>query len=207
MLFIQATGIPYPAFVLVNVTLWQGFVDSLLSPLYQMEMARSMLTKVSFPREALILAGLVEVMFTFAIRLSLLLLGLLWFGVPMHPTILLAPFAILMLVLLGTTLGLLFLPVGLLYEDVHRGLVIACTLWLFVTPVVYPPPTDWPFVLITYANPVTPLLVTGRELLTTGLVSQPMGFAFVGAMTLLAGAAGWVLYRLAIPHLIARISS
>src|ERR1700730_9962537 len=67
MLAIRATAIPYPAFVLVNITLWQGFVDSLFSPLQQMDAARSMLTKVNFAREALVIAGLIEVLFTFSI--------------------------------------------------------------------------------------------------------------------------------------------
>ncbi|HQX80970.1 MAG TPA: ABC transporter permease [Vicinamibacterales bacterium] len=207
LLSIRDTGISYPAFVLVNITLWQGFVDALLSPLQQMESARSMLTKVNFARESLIIAGLVEVLFTFVIRLVLLLGALVWFGVPLAVTSALAPLAILALVLLGTTLGLLLLPLGLLYEDVQRGLIIACSLWIFATPVFYPPPTHWPYTLITYVNPVTPLLVTAREWLTLGVLSQPVAFVLVTGASLIVGAAAWVLYRLAMPHLIARISS
>ena len=164
MLEVRATGIPYPAFVLVNITLWQAFVDALLSPLHQMESARSMLTKVNFPRESLIVAGFIELLFTLAIRLGLLIAGLIWFRVPLSATLALAPLPMLSLVLLGLALGLLLLPVSLLYQDIQRAVVILCSLWLFVTPVIYPPPTRWPLALVTYANPVSPLLVTAREL-------------------------------------------
>lgn len=207
LLAIRDTGISYPAFVLINITLWQAFVDALLSPLQQMESARSMLTKVKFARESLIIAGLVEVMFTFVIRLALLLVALFWFGVPLAATSVLAPLAILALVLLGTALGLLLLPLGLLYEDVHRGLIIACSLWIFATPVFYPPPTEWPYTLVMYINPVTPLLITAREWLTTGVLTQPAAFVLVATMALMVAVGAWILYRLAMPHLIARISS
>ena len=116
---IQGTGIAYPAFVLINITLWQGFIDSLFCPIHQMESAGSMLTKVNFARESLIFAGLIEVLFMFSIRLVLLLAGLLWFGVPLQWAILLAPVAIAALMLLGMTLGLLLLPVSMLVENVH----------------------------------------------------------------------------------------
>jgi lipopolysaccharide transport system permease protein len=207
MLAVRATGIPYPAFVLVNITLWQGFVDALFSPLQQMNASRGILAKVSFARESLIVAGVIEVLFTLGLRTILLLLGLLWFRVPLPVTALLAPVAMLTLVLLGTTLGVLLLPLGVLYDDVNRGLLIAVSLWLFVTPVVYPPPTTWPLVLVAYLNPVTPLLVTSRELLTTGVVTHPGVFAGVTLLSLVAGLGAWVLYRLSVPHLISRMSS
>ncbi len=207
LLAVRDTGISYAAFVLINLTMWQGFVDALLSPLQQMEAARSMLTKANFARESLIIAGLVEVAFTFAIRIGLLMVALLWFRVPLAPTLVLAPLAVLALVLLGTTVGLLLLPLSLLYEDIHRGLLVACSLWVFATPVFYPPPSQWPYTLTAYVNPVTPLLTTAREWVTTGVVSHPLGFVLVTAAALVAGIGAWVVYRLAMPHLIARISS
>lgn len=207
LLVVRDTGISYVVFVLINLTMWQGFVDALLSPIQQMEAARSMLTKANFPRESLIVAGLVEVAFTFVIRIALLMVALLWFQAPLASTLVLVPLAVLALVLLGTTVGLLLLPLSLLYEDIHRGLLVACTLWVFATPVFYPPPSRWPYTLIAYANPVTPLLTTAREWLTTGVVSQPIGFVVVTAFAIVAGVAAWIAYRLAMPHLIARISS
>ena len=53
---------------------------------------------------------------------------------------------------------------------------MATGLWLFLTPVVYPVPNKGLFGTIIEFNPVTPLLVTTRELATTGVVSNPQGF-------------------------------
>ncbi len=72
------TPIAYPAFVMTGMMLWQSFLDVLNSPLKQTSAARSMLAKINFPREALLLAGLAETAWNLLIRM-LLLVPVLWF--------------------------------------------------------------------------------------------------------------------------------
>jgi len=207
ILNVGETDIPYPAYVMVGTLLWQGFVDALNSPIKLITSSRAMLAKINFPREALILAGLGEVLFNFAIRLVLMLVVFVWFRIAVPPTILLAPFGILALMALGLMIGILLTPLGMLYGDIGRGLAIITTLWFYVTPVVYPPPTTWPASLLAQINPVSPLLLTTRELLTTGTVSQPGNFLLITGVTFGLMLVGWVLYRVAMPHLIARIGA
>lgn len=204
---IGETEIAYPAYVLIGTLLWQGFVDALNMPLRQLAASQAMLSKLNFPWEALIIAGLGEVVFNFAIRLLLVLATFLFFHLRLPLTMALAPLGIVALLALGAALGLLLAPLGMLYQDVQRGLGILTTLWFFVTPVVYPLPTKGVASLVAALNPVTPLLVTTRELLTTGQVSQAGAFAVVLGLTATSGFLGWVLYRLAMPHLIARLSA
>ena len=207
ILNVGATDIPYPAYVMVGTLLWQGFVEALNSPIKLITSSRSMLAKINFPREALILAGLGEVLFNFAIRLVLMLVVFVWFRLPVPPTVLLAPVGILALMALGLMIGLLLTPLGMLYGDIGRGLTIITTLWFYVTPVVYPPPTMWPASLMAQINPVSPLLLTTREWLTSGTVSQPGSFLLITGITFLLMLVGWVLYRVAMPHLIERIGA
>jgi lipopolysaccharide transport system permease protein len=201
------TGIPYPIYVLTGTVLWQSFLDALNTPLKQVTAAARMLAKINFPREALILAGLGEVVLNAGMRLVLLGVVFVIFRAAITPMILLAPLGLLALMLLGTVIGVLLVPLGILYHDIPRGVGLVTTFWFYVTPVVYPVPTRPPASLVTGLNPVTPLLVTTRELLTTGQVSQPRGFLLVTGLSLLLLAAGWLLYRLAMPHLIARLSA
>ena len=60
--------VPYVAFVFSGIVFWQVFTEALLMPLRMVQQSMSILTKVNFPREALILAGLGEVFFGFLIR-------------------------------------------------------------------------------------------------------------------------------------------
>jgi hypothetical protein len=82
--------------------------------------SRSMLAKINFPREALILAGIGLVLFNFAIRAVLLVAVMVWYQVPPTAGLLLVPLDVLALIGLGTMIGVLLTPLGILYQDVGR---------------------------------------------------------------------------------------
>lgn len=204
---IGETDIPYPAYVMFSTALWQTFVESLQGPVQASTDARPMLARVKFPREALILAKLGEVGFNFAIKLILIIALFLIFQVPVSWTVILAPVALIHLILLGTFFGILLAPLGLLYKDVSKGLTMLTGLWLFITPVVYPVPKEGAFATLVKLNPVTPLLVTTRELATTGILSQQTGFWIASLLTFLGLGVTWVGFRIALPFAIERVSS
>ncbi|MCT7971631.1 ABC transporter permease [Laspinema olomoucense] len=204
---IGETDLPYPAYVMFSTALWQTFVESLQGPVQASSDAKPMLARVKFPREALILAKLGEVGFNFGIKMILICALFLIFKVPVSWTVILAPVALIHLILLGTFLGILLAPLGLLYKDVSKGLTMLTGLWLFITPVVYPVPHEGTFATIVKLNPVTPLLVTTRELATTGILSQQTGFWIASVFTLLGLMVTWVGFRIALPFAIERVSS
>lgn len=204
---IGETGIPYPAYVMFSMTLWQTFVEALTGPIQAVTTAATMLSRVNFPREALILAKLGEVGFNFSIKLVLIIGLFLWFHIPVTWSVLLAPIALIHLVVLGTFFGLLLAPLSILYHDVAMAVTLLTGLWLFITPVVYPVPTSGLFGLVVKFNPVTPLLVTARDLATTGIVSDPQGFWIASLIGIIGLLMAWILYRLAMPFVVERISS
>ncbi len=207
ILKVGSTSIPYPVYVMTGTMLWQGLVDAMKMPLGRVVSSKAMLTKVNFPREALIISGLYQVLFRTALRAALLVIVFIWFRISVPATILFAPFAMLMMVLFGLMVGTIITPLGVLYKDVERALAILTSIWFFVTPVIYPAPDRWPASLLVHINPVSPLLITTRELMTTGTLTQPIGFAVVSAATIVLLFTGWLFYRLAMPHLIERMSA
>ena len=122
---VEDPGIPYPAFVLIGTVLWQLFTEALNSPLRIVNDSRGMLTKINFPREALVMAGIGEVLFNFAIRVFLLIAVFVWFGMPLPDTIVLVPLGLLALVCLGLMIGIILTPLGALYADVGRAVMFA----------------------------------------------------------------------------------
>ena len=207
LLSIGETGIPYPVYVMVGTVLWYVFFEGLSSPIKAISGSKPILAKVYFPRESLIMAAMAEVMFNFLVRVILIAFILFWFKVPVSALIFLAPLGVLSIMLLGLMFGLLLTPLALLYRDVEKGLPIVLHIWFFLTPVIYPIPKKGAGAILNYINPVTPILNTTREMMTTGKISQPELFLLISAITLLLLIIGWVLYRLAMPHLIARIGA
>lgn len=193
------TTLPYPLHVLAGMILWQVFAETLGMPLQQLAGARPMVTRSRVPHEALFLAGLLDVFLNCAVRLLLLLAALPLFGVALHATLILVPIGIVALVLLGLALGMIVAPAGLLYDDVGRGLTLLLSLWFFLTPIAYPRSANaW-----LRLNPVTPLLDTTRGWVAGAAIGD--GFVAVIAVAAAIAMFGWLNYRLARPHVIARL--
>jgi lipopolysaccharide transport system permease protein len=204
---IGKTQIPFAAYVMFSMSLWQTFIEALSGPIAAVGAAKPMLAKINFPREAIILAKLGEVFFNFGIKLILIVGLFIWFRISITWSVFLAPVAIIHLVVLGTAIGLLLAPLGVLYGDVGRAIPLLATPWLLLTPVIYPVPTKGWFSVIVNLNPVTPLLVTARDLATSGVVADPLGFWIVSALAFVLLLLAWVLYRLAMPFIVERMSS
>jgi lipopolysaccharide transport system permease protein len=78
---------------------------------------------------------------------------------------------------------------------------------MFLTPVIYPAPTTWPGSLLVVLNPVSTVLDTTRDWFFSGSAHYLSGFFAICGLTVLALLAGWLLYRLALPILIERMSA
>jgi lipopolysaccharide transport system permease protein len=204
---IEGTLIPYPAYALIGTIIWQVFADALNSPLRTVLAAKSMLVKINLPKEAILLSGLGQVIFSFLIRLVLLTLVFTWFEIMPPVTVLLFPLGVFALILVGFTLGVALTPLGLLYNDVQHTLPIATTFLMLLTPVVYPPPQTGLAAMVATWNPLSPLIVVTRAWMTTGDTTQIAAFVIITTVAIVLLLGGWILYRVALPHIIARVGA
>jgi len=202
---IEDTGIPYPAFAMIGALLWQVFLDALVSPSQSLIAAKPMLAKINFPREALLMGGLYMVGFNFLIRLVLVAAVLLWWQIPPSATLLFFPVAMAALLATGFAVGLAIAPLAGLYGDVTRAVPIIGQFWMLLTPVVYPARTEGLAGWLATWNPVSPLIVTAQECLTGQDLTLLLPFALVTLGALVAIFAGLIGFRIAMPHLIARM--
>ena len=202
---IEVKGIPYAAFAMMGTLLWQVFVDAMQSPTQAFIAAKSMLVKINFPREAVLIGGLYMVIFNFFIRLVLVIAVMVWWEVPVDATLLFFPVAAVALIAAGTAIGLLVVPVSSLYGDISRAIPIIAGFWMLLTPVVYPPRTEGLAGWLATWNPVSPLIITARETLTAQPLSMLGPFFIVFACSLVVIFLGLIGFRIAMPHLIARM--
>lgn len=202
---IGGTGIPYAAFALMGTLLWQVFVDSMQSPTQSFNAARAMLVKINFPREAVLLGGLYMVVFNALIRLVLVAVVMVMWSVPVNGMVLFFPVTMAALMAAGFAIGLVLVPISSLYGDVGRAIPIVSGFWMLLTPVVYPPRTEGLAGWLATWNPVSPLIVTARETLTAQPLTMLTPFLIVFSGSLLVIFLGLVAFRIAIPHLIARM--
>lgn len=202
-----ATDVPYPIYVMVGTIVWQVFVESINAPLKAVSAAKPMLAKINFPRESLVIAAFYTVVYGVLTKFVVIVGMLLAFGAPLNWALPLGILPMLMLVLLGMCVGLLLTPIGMLYTDIATALPVVTQLLFFVTPVVYVPPTSFPFSLIGVLNPVSPLLMAARGLITKGVVANPEAVWLVSALTVAGLFVALLIYRMALPIFIERTSA
>ena len=78
---------------------------------------------------------------------------------------------------------------------------------MYVTPVVFAMPREGLAATLFAINPLTPILLTARDWLT-GLPAEHLaGFALVNSFALILLAIVWIVFRLAMPILIERMSA
>ena len=204
---VSETVLPYPIYVFTGTMLWAVFMDAVNAPLQQTIAAKSMLAKINFPREALVISGIYQTLFNGAIKIVLLLGVLMIFGIYPGWTLIWFPLGILSLILAGTALGLLLTPVGVLYTDIGKSLPLLMQFLMYLTPVVFPMPKGGLAALIYNLNPLTPLIINTRNWLV-GFPSQFFSyFLLVDVFVIFLLLMVWVIYRAAMPILIERMSA
>lgn len=202
---IDTGGVPYAAFAMMGTLLWQVFVDAIGCAPTALMAAKPMLAKINFPRESILLGGLYMVVFNFLVRLILVAAVMFYWNVVPSASLLFFPVAIAAIICFGFAIGLALSPIAGLYGDVTRVIPIITGFWMLLTPVVYPARTEGLAGIIAKWNPISPLIVTARESLTGHDLTLLWPFAIAAIATLLITFAGLVGFRLAMPHLIARM--
>lgn len=189
------TTLPYPLFVLFGTLIWQVFAEAVEVPHQAFEGARSYITRVYFPREAIILAQLFECLITtvvragFAVLLLELSLGTDWRAVG------LIGLSFSGAVLIGLGVGSLLMPFTLLFSDLHNTTKLALSYGLFLTPALYQPSGDGLFSALLRFNPVWPLMDAARDGAAGLSLSHPVALSMVlfGAVVTTIG--GFVMVR------------
>jgi len=200
-------AVPYPVFVLSGMILWQTFGDAVQAPLRVVDSSAGLLSKINFPREALIVAAVGQSAFTSCIRLLLLVpIFVMYRMTPSYSALLfLLPYVVLLL--MGSVIGVVASPFGILYKDVQRALPLMLQFWMLLTPVVYSRPDGGVLGLIAGLNPVSPLIESGRHWLVVGMAPPSGGFWLVTTATMAVALVSWVIFRVTLPVLMDRIEA
>ncbi len=159
-------GVPYGAFVLAGLIIWQFFAAMLQRAGPSLVADSRMVTKVYFPRMLVPLAGVAAVGIDLAVAL-VVFAGLAWWqGVAVTAALWGLPLWIGLAVLLAAGLSLGLSALNVRYRDVMHATPFMLQLWMYASPVVYSTdlvPEAWRSVFAL--NPVVGLIEGFRHCL------------------------------------------
>jgi lipopolysaccharide transport system permease protein len=195
ILNIGHTDIPYPLFALIGLSVWQLFAGGIMIASHSILSAGGMISKVNFPREALVFSAMGQVIFDFLVRFCLIILFFIVFKFVPTWGILLFPFALIPLILLTLGCGMILSIINTIIRDTASIVSIFITFLMFLTPVLYPVPVR--FSRVFKFNPLSPLIVTPRDLIAYGHILHPIGFWIMSVVSVLVFLVCWQIFHLA----------
>jgi lipopolysaccharide transport system permease protein len=160
---VPSDGVPYPVFVYAGLLLWTFFSNAVTASGNSLVGNSNLLSKVYFPRlfipSATVGAALVDLSIAFVILVGLMI----YYSVAVTWSILMLPVLVLLTTLLAVAIGTWLSALNVKYRDIRFALPFLIQVWMFVSPIIYPPsfvPEKWRWVLAL--NPLTGIIDSFR---------------------------------------------
>jgi lipopolysaccharide transport system permease protein len=194
---LSTDGLPKPLFYMIGTVAWTYFSDCLNGTANVFKANASIFGKVYFPRLIMPLTLVISNLLKFGIQMSQLLILYIYYVIAkdykpeIDLTILLFPYLILLMAMLGLGLGMIISAMTTKYRDLSFLLGFGMTLFMYATPVIYPlSATPEAYKDILAYNPIAPIMEGFRYvLLGSGTFDWTMlGYtSLVAAVTLTIG--------------------
>lgn len=160
---VPSDGVPYPVFVYAGLLLWTFFSNAVTASGNSLVGNSNLLSKVYFPRlfipSATVGAALVDLSIAFVILVGLMI----YYSVAVTWSILMLPVLVLLTTLLAVAIGTWLSALNVKYRDIRFALPFLIQVWMFVSPIIYPPsfvPEKWRWLLAL--NPLTGIIDSFR---------------------------------------------
>lgn len=157
--------LPPILFYLSGITIWTYFADCFNKTSTIFITNAAVFGKVYFPRLVTPISIVISSMVKFGIQLALFILIYIYYlifknvDIHMNGTILLFPFYVLIMAILGLGLGIIFSSLTTKYKDLVFLLQFGIQLLMYATPVIYPLANLSPkYKSYLLMNPITPII-------------------------------------------------
>lgn len=132
-------GIPYPIFAFTGLLPWTFFAASIANGGNSLVGSSNLITKVYFPRLVIPLASVGAALVDLGVSFSVLLVMMAHYEVALTWHLLLAPLFLVGTILAACGVGALLSALTVEYRDFRYVVPFLTQMWMFVSPVIYPP--------------------------------------------------------------------
>jgi len=165
MLEVPSDGIPYPIFSYSGLLLWTYFANSLNVSSNSLINNAGMVSKVYFPRLLLPISSTIVGILDYTIA-SLILGGLFYYYNIVPPvTIVMVPIVVFLTWMLATGLGFWLSAIMVKYRDVKFIVPFFTSLFIYITPVIYPISVVGNYKWLLALNPMAGLIEAHRAMI------------------------------------------
>ena len=198
------TAMPYVIHALWSVSVWQLFSSCLIGCTNSLVNAGSLVTKINFPKEALVFSAIGQAAIDFMIRLIPVFIVFAWYGfIPSWQSVFI-PLVLIAVLLMALGVGFIMAIINLVLRDMGNIMSMMLTFGMFLAPILYPPPVREPFDIVNVANPFSPLLIATQNLLSGQALTQPNMLIFMTVLSITVFLLGWRMFHITMPWIAER---
>ena len=132
------TPVQYPLFALTGLLLWLFVHTSISMASTSFVNNTNLVTKVYFPRIIVPVAATLASLFDLPFGFAILAVLMAYYGAVPSAQIVLAPFFIILALILAASLGTLFAALNIRFRDVKFALPFLLQVWMISSPIFYP---------------------------------------------------------------------
>lgn len=167
---VNTGDIPYPIFSYTAMVPWLLFSASLTDMVESIVTNINIVGKIFFPREILVISALFARVLDFLIAYALLIVLMLFYGLPIfQATWLYLPLILIVQLALSLGLGLMGAALNVFYRDIRHLITLVIQLWFYATPIIYPVSVvPERFRPLYYLNPMTGVIEGYRTVMLYG---------------------------------------
>lgn len=198
------TALPYVIHALWSISVWQLFSSCLVGCTNSLVNAGSLVTKINFPKEALVIAAVGQGVVDFLIRLLPVIIVFIWFGFTPSWHAIAIPLVLLAIILMAVGVGFFMAIINLVLRDAGNAISMLLTFGMFLAPILYPPPVREPFDVVNYLNPFSPLLIATQNLLAGQGIEFSTPLIATLALSVILFFVGWRVFHITMPRVAER---
>lgn len=206
ILNIEDVGIPYALYAIIGLTVWNVFTVGLTATSNALVGAGAMVVKINFPKVALVLAASGQSLVELLIRMVLIALAFVYFGVvPSLPGLFVGIVCLLPIYLLMVGMGFVLSLASGVLRDIPNVLNIGLMMVMLLTPVVYPITGESFLARANVWNPLNYLVNVPRDFMVRGHSEFLGEFMWAALLSVIVFYTGWRLFYLAQTKIAERI--
>ena len=185
----------YQLFLLLGLIMWNFFTKATSFGLNAIIGKPSLVQKVYFPRDILVVACCVTATLQSLFESLVFIAFMLFFRIPLSWNVLYLPYILIMYFILALGAALALGALNVYYRDVQFIWAVIMQAGFFITPIIYelsifPPQLQAIFRL----NPIAQIIVTSRDCILYSTPPYPLSLFYIGVTSIVILIIGYVIF-------------
>jgi len=161
---IPTGDIPYPIFLFTALIPWMFTSNSIIFATSSLVSNSNLITKIYLPREIFPVASVVSKIIDFLLSILILFIFMFVYKIPLGVSLLYLPIVLVIHLLFVLGISFIFSAINVFYRDIENTMGVVTTLWMYLTPILYPQDiVPDKYLIFLKINPMTSIIESYRD--------------------------------------------